>query len=235
MKNKKIQKLVRSAKDVRLLKKHVSNNPHFLVRPANIELSKKVRKLQAEVYLNHGNVNREQINEHGFLNEKTDPYFSHSSYFVAEDKGEVVAGGRLILPKSSYRDLQIALELSHDKLPSDIKKMADSGRVCEMSGLVKKTGESRVLPLLLIREMYKYARQQQYVYILMSITEQPYKRFKSVFGEALIDIGEPYKIPHGNNIVHPCAIHVTKSHLKTSQISKNDSYTVKLIKQLMIS
>ena len=217
------------------MRRHINNKPSFVIKKADKELSKHVRKLQAKVYLHHGNIGPDQINEHGFLNEKTDPYFKHSVYFAAEQKGELVAGGRLIEIVKSYKDLQISKEVNLSKANKDVYRAAKSGKVCEMSGLVKKKGKSRVLPLLLIKEMFHYSKAKNYEYILMDITKQPYKRFKKIFGEAIIELGEPYKIQHGNNLVYPCCIHVTNSHLYISRIHKNDPYDIKLIKKLLVS
>ena len=225
--------VLKNLRNARYIRHHLKGKEVFVVEQAGPELAEQVRKLQAKVYLHHGNINSLQINEQGVLDFKTDPYFSHSAYFAAKRKDKLLAGARLILPVQGYSSLQISKEIPPDQLSVELKQAAKTGKCCEMSGLVKDKGAPSVLPLLLIRDMYKYASKNGFEYILMSVSDSPYQRFKMVFGDVLHSLGEPYKIPHGNNLVHPCYLQLDGLIHRLNNSGGKDSYSKRLVKRLM--
>lgn len=230
-----MKKLRRKVRDLRDLRVHARGKYKYTVSTADKDLAERVRKLQAEVYLAHGNIHKDQINEYGFLDSKTDPYFANSVYFAAERDVQLLAGGRLILAKNGYQSLQIAKEIEYLSLPTDVKEALDRHACCEMSGMVKKKYASKVLPLLIVREMLLYAQAHDITHILMSIAHQPYEKYKQLFGDALKDIGEPYRIPHGNNMVYPCSVHIEQSQSHLRETLPSSGYVEKMIKKIVVA
>lgn len=194
-----------------------------------------VRKFQAAVYLAVGNVSSDQIDKHGFLDKKTDGYVKSSQYFAVREDGELVGGARMILPNKGYSSLQISKEIPLDKLPPEIREAARKEACCEMSGLVKGRYASSLIPLLLIKTMYQFARTGSYDYILMSISDGPYQRFKKLFGKSMIKLADSYKIPHGNNKVHPCAIHVETGFRHLNRLKQKFSPSAVIARKIIHS
>ena len=225
--------VLKNLRNARYIRHHLKGKEVFVIEQAGPKLAEEVRKLQAKIYLQHGNINSLQINEQGVLDFKTDPYYSHSAYFAAKRKGELLAGARLILPLKGYSSLQISKEIPLSQFSAELRRAAEAGKCCEMSGLVKERGASSVIPLLLIRDMYKYASKNGFDYILMSVSDVPYQRFKMVFGDVLHSLGEPYKIPHGNNLVYPCYFKLDGLIERLNNAGGKDSYSQRLIKRLM--
>lgn len=171
------------------------------IKELSAEQSIDARKLQAAEYLRRGNVDRHQINRLGLLDEDTDPYADISTYFGAYKRGELVCASRVIFSKD-YGDLQIS-----KSVPQRLIGLSDTG-YAELSGVVKSARASNMLvPAIVLCAISKYSAHR----ILCSVTSEPYSKFKLFMGPLSIPVGQPYKINHGNNIVHPVEIVLTDS------------------------
>ncbi len=200
------------------------------------DLIDRARRLQAKIYLHYGNVDRHQINKDGHLDSKTDPYVKQSVYFVARRSGsnEVVAATRLILQDPDYNSLQIAKKLSKENHLSKKLNLQPETKVAEISGLVKKVGQPSILALLLMRECHNYALKNGIDYLLFELTDKVYQAYGDKYDDVLINLGEPYRIPHGNNTVQPLAIDVRNFRKLLRESQTNKGFLAKMFNKILL-
>ncbi|MEM6997543.1 MAG: hypothetical protein AAF413_01395 [Patescibacteria group bacterium] len=161
----------------------------------------RARQLQAKIYLKHGNVNPAQVTPQGVLNKKTDPYVELSTYFGFVRRGHVLCAARVI-SSMDVQDLQISKGVS-------LNTKTKSVGYAELSGAVKESGANGLVVPALILHMMKYCESNS-LEAYSVVTDQPYRRFKIFMGPFSTEIAKPYKIGHGENIVHPVKIDVNK-------------------------
>ena len=88
-------------------------------------------------------------------------------------------------------------------------KNIDPARIVEISGLAKRRGETPFAPLLLYRKMWQHSVAADHELWLMACDAQVYRNLKSLFRDALTEIGpESYYM---GSLVVPAVISVPKS------------------------
>lgn len=155
------------------------------------------KKLHANVYLSLGFVDESELFDE-MIHEESDPYQRHAEYFVVKKRDEVVAAARQIVYKGTGEH--------HDSFPVLSKAIIyDRSRkrllgyhpteIVEISALVKKRGESSVVPLVLYRALWRYSLASQHRIWVMACDPRLYARLKILFGPAFTKIGQrtPYK------------------------------------------
>ena len=155
------------------------------------------RRLQARIYLDRGNISSRQINNDGHIDYSTDPFGQISRYFGFVDSGSLVACCR-VLYSDDRLELQIASEV-------DLSTLDANRRVCELSGFAKTKSASRLVAPTLFLYTLKYCFDR-YDIVVGAVTEGPYRRFSYLCRPLYSELAPPFKIPHGNNIVHPIKI-----------------------------
>lgn len=155
------------------------------------------KKLHASVYLSLGFVDESEIFDE-IIHEHSDPYQRHAEYFIVKKRDEVVAAARQIVYKG--------LGEHHDSFPVlDKAIIYDRSRnrllgyhpteIVEISALVKKRGESSVVPLVLYRALWRHSLASQHRIWVMACDPRLYDRLKMLFGPTFTKIGQrtPYK------------------------------------------
>ncbi len=175
------------------------------------------RRLQARVYLEKGNIRKDQITKDGVLDEKTDSYYNQSTYFIVKDlrhksSGVVLAASRQInhIEGMGFDAFQIFKKVKIDDAGKNFVSRFDPERTVEISGLVKKRGQPLILPMYLYRQMWRYSVQRNHHLWIMVITDHLYYRLKHMFGSVIREIGPKQALPHSNNFVVPSALEINR-------------------------
>jgi hypothetical protein len=157
---------------------------------------KGAKQLHAKVFLKHGYITEENLLEDGIIDLLEDPYQEHAQYFIAErmidNQWKLVAASRLIKghAEKGHKSFQT---LNHQEIYKRYEKQIaaiDPASCMEVSALVKESGESTVITLMLFRAMWQYSVQAGSSIWLMSCDAKLYARLEFLFGDALTKIGE---------------------------------------------
>jgi hypothetical protein len=102
----------------------------------------------------------------------------------------------------------------------------------EISGLAKAKGEDPFITFLLYRQMWQYSVKHGHKLWIMACDDALYKRFKFLFGDALIQIGD--KSFYMGSDVMPVAVEVQRALANMIQASQSlNPYKRKLRKELL--
>jgi hypothetical protein len=151
---------------------------------------KQAKELHAQTYLYRGFVDRSDVKK-GIIHEKSDPHQLHADYFVVKNRGKVVAVARQITYKgdgdhrASFPTLDQAVIYNRSRV--HLSKI-DPRHIVEISALVKKRGESQMVPLMLYRELWRHSLGKHKVWV-MACDVRLYERLKIVAGPAVRHIG----------------------------------------------
>lgn len=155
------------------------------------------KRLHAQVHLRRGFVSNEDVRD-GIIHRKSDPYQDHSLYFVVKKDNEVVGALREIYykgsgdPSQSFPVLKKGLIYKRSRKSID---RVDPSKIIEISALVKKPGESAVIPLLLYRALWWHCVRHDITLCVMACDPRLFQRLRILFGTNLRKIGRmsPYK------------------------------------------
>lgn len=181
------------------------------------------KKLHAEVYLSKGFIDRKDIRDE-MIHDMSDPHQHHAEYFVVKKGGEIVGLARQIAYKGGG--------LHHESFPVLKKGLLyetqrnailalHPSEIVEVSALVKKTGESSVVPLILYRALWRHSIEQGHQLWIMACDPRLYDRLSILFGPALHRIGDLSPYPGAPTI--PVAVSIEES-LKYTKEAKRHQY-----------
>lgn len=170
------------------------------------------KKLHAEVYLYRKFVSKKDV-RNGILTLRADPHQQHSQYFVVTNKkkSRVIATARQINAKKSKGHESFALlgyTRLYDRARQEMLKFSPSDCV-EISGLAKHRGVSKLAPLLLYREMWRYSVEHEHKLWLLACDAKLYVRLKLLFGPAIQRAGP--KIYYSGGDVVPALLKIETS------------------------
>ena len=187
------------------------------------------KKLHAAEYLARGFIEAKDISE-GVIHKRSDPYQSHAIYFVVKNKQNVVGVARQIVYKGSGGMNESFPILDKANIyPRYRAKIEGQQPQCivEISALVKKRGESSIVPIVLYRSLWQYSRKHGHEFWVMACDIRLYHRLRLLFGPAILQIGKitPY---FGGDIV-PAALHIPSSeyYLREHTSSKRKLFTIR--------
>jgi hypothetical protein len=150
------------------------------------------KRLHAAIYLSIGFIDHTDIRD-GIMHAKSDPHQLHADYFIVKHHEEVVAVARQIVykgvgphhesfPSLKKTDIYARSQRAIEKIPAT--------SIVEISALVKKRGESPVVPLILYREMWRHSLQQHHKLWVMACDVRLYERLRVLFGPAMRVMGK---------------------------------------------
>lgn len=176
----------------------------------NETLLAEAKRLHAAVYLSKSFINHEDTLE-GIIHELSDPHQKHADYFVVKRKNTVVGLARQIIYKGkgphheSFPVLEKAMIYNRS-----LKRIMSfhPHEIVEISALVKKGGESSVVPLLLYRAMWRHSVKENHQLWVMACDVRLYQRLKLLYGPALTRIGKRTHYQGGDVI--PVALHIPR-------------------------
>jgi N-acyl-L-homoserine lactone synthetase len=187
------------------------------------------KKLHAGEYLARGFIEEQDITN-GIIHERSDPYQKHATYFVVKNRRNVVGVARQIVYKGSGNVKDSFPILDKANIYSRYRTKIESQHprtIVEISALVKKRGESSIVPIVLYRSLWQYSRKHGHSYWIMACDERLYHRLRMLFGPAILQIGKltPY---FGGDVV-PAALHIPSSeyYLKEHSSSKRKVFTIR--------
>lgn len=197
-----------------------------VLKPTDIDDMIAAKKLHAAVYLAIGFVDQSDIRE-DIIHDGSDPHQHHSQYFVVKRGNAVVAVARQITYKGSgpYHESFPILDkaLLHERSRRHILAIHPQ-EITEISALVKKSGESPLVPILLYRELWRHSLRYKHRVWIMACDPRLYERLKLLFGPALVRIGQttPYK---GGDII-PVTITIAKGikYLQTAKKARRRDF-----------
>jgi hypothetical protein len=169
------------------------------------------KKLHASVYLSKSFILPEEVVD-GIIHEHSDPHQLHAEYFVVKKRNEVVGVARQITYKGEgyHHESFPILEKSHIYDRSKQKILNYHPReIVEISALVKKGGESSIIPLLLYRALWRHSRHSQHRLWVMACDVRLYERLKVLFGPNLRRIGQ--RTPYRGGDVIPVALSIAEA------------------------
>ncbi len=183
--------------------------------PGSPDAIAEAQRLHAQVYLERGYITPEAVGHDRRMTSQHDTYQHHSVYFTVTDnqssQPKVIATSRQIhahpsLGHESFPTLKF-VQVYEKSLPA-IRDI-DPDRIVEISGLAKLRGETPFAPLLLYRKMWQHSLASDHALWLMACDAQVYRNLKSLFQDALTEIGpESYYM---GSLVVPAIIDVPKS------------------------
>jgi hypothetical protein len=163
-----------------------------MIPPDDVGTLQEAKRLHASVYLSRGFINPGDIFGQ-IMPETIDPHQQHADYFVVKHFGEVVAVARQIVYKgegphhNSFPILQKAN--IHARSRRAIEKVPVN-KIVEISALVKKRGESPIVPIILYRTLWRHSLSQHHKLWVMACDVRLYERLKLLFGPALTVTGK---------------------------------------------
>lgn len=167
------------------------------------------KRLHASVYLARGFIEQTDVRD-GMIHDMSDPHQHHSQYFVVKRGDEVVGVARQITYKGTgpHHESFPALEEAalHVRSKQRIRAMHPH-ELTEISALVKKSGESSIVPLLLYRVLWRHSLRARHRVWIMACDVRLYQRLKLLFGPALTRIGQKTHY-HGGDVI-PAALNIT--------------------------
>lgn len=150
-----------------------------------------VRRVVAEVYLRHGYVASEQIDENGHIDSLTDPHVADSHYFGVYVDGRLASTARLIL-KDSILSFPAVCGFGID--PSVLLcRSSDPAKYAEVSALARviRTGNREDIPSLYAC-MMRYSIEQGQRYWLMLADRRLVARLTTLFSKRIfLTLGAP--------------------------------------------
>ncbi len=168
------------------------------------------KKLHVDVYLSRDFISHTDVLD-GVMHLDADPHQEHSDYFVVQREGDVVGLARQIVYKGrgKHHESFPVLEKAHIHKRS-INRILNHHptEIVEISALVKKSGESTVVPLLLYRALWFHSWDAKHRLWVMACDVRLYQRLKMLFGPALTVIGR--RTPYQGGDVIPVALDVTR-------------------------
>ncbi len=169
------------------------------------------KKLHAAVYISKGFISPEDI-AYGTIHTRSDPYQEHSDYFVVKRRNKVVGVARQIIYKGEgdhHESFPVLKESRiHDRSKMRIINMYPY-EIVEISALVKKSGESSIIPLLLYRALWQNSLNSQHRLWVMACDVRLYERLKVLFGPTLRRIGQ--RTPYQGGDVIPVALSIPEA------------------------
>lgn len=166
------------------------------------------KMLHASVYLSKSFIIQEDIHE-GIIHDLADPHQHHADYFVVKKKNQVIAVARQIIHKGvgEYHESFPVLEKSliHERSRKRIAGQHPQ-EIVEISALVKKGGESSIVPLILYRELWRHSRKSKHRVWIMACDVRLYERLKLLFGPTLTRIGQ--RTPYVGGDVIPVSLNI---------------------------
>jgi hypothetical protein len=193
------------------------------------ELILKARQLMARVYLQRDFVTRSEITEEGVLREDSDPYGSHSTYYVVVPKGQksVLATVRIInydpqkgessFPVMKYRE-------SFDARAREILASVDSANLVEVSALArdKHLAASGTAALMLYKRifidaLYQHAHGKKS--LIMACNPTLFKNFGLLFGESFIRLGPD--LPYPGQPASPAILSTEEATVNIARVSRD--------------
>ena len=197
------------------------------------------RRFQATIYLQRGNIGEHQLNELGVLDQQTDPYVSHSDYFVVRRNHSsprpIVGASRLINFEQSKRLASFQLFTKTDTYDSALELVDRYGLGCvaEVSGLVKQKDGPLIVPMLLYREMLYHSLDRGIRLWIMVSTDHLYRNLKWMFGDLIKELGPRQQLQLSNNVVIPTGIELDGVRGQLESERPGSSWLRKLILQRM--
>jgi hypothetical protein len=169
------------------------------------ELILKARQLMADVYLKRDFVTDSEINHLGVLSEESDPYASHSTYYVVVPKNQktVLATVRIInfdprKGESSFPVLRYKKDFDSRALA--VLASAGTDNLVEVSALArdKDLAASGTAALMLYKRIFIdacYEDQNGKKSLIMACNPMLYKAFGLLFGESFMRLGPDLPYP----------------------------------------
>ncbi len=187
------------------------------------------KKLHASVYLSRGFIEEDDIFD-DVIHEKSDPHQKHAIYFVVKNKQTVVGVARQIIYKGTGPMEESFPVLSKANIYSRFRAKIERQHphtIVEISALVKKQGESSIVPIVLYRSLWQYSRKQGHDYWVMACDVRLYNRLRLLFGPSILRIGKV--TPYFGGDVIPAALHIPSSeqHLKELVANKHRLLTIR--------
>jgi hypothetical protein len=169
------------------------------------ELILKARQLMADVYLKRDFVTHSEINHEGVLSEESDPYGSHSTYYVVVPKNQkaVLATVRIINydPQKGESSFPVMKYKEHfDPEALEILAAAGSENLVEVSALArdKHLAASGTAALMLYKRIFidaLYQHENGKKSLIMACNPQLFKDFGLLFGDSFIRLGPDLPYP----------------------------------------
>ena len=187
------------------------------------------KKLHAAEYLARGFIEESDIFDE-IIHEQSDPHQKHAIYFVVKNKQTVVGVARQIVykgagdMKESFPILEKANIYSRYR---DKIERQHPHTVVEISALVKKRGESSIVPIVLYRSLWQYSRKHNHDFWIMACDVRLYHRLRLLFGPAILRIGKVTSY-YGGDVI-PSALHIPSSerYLKEHVSRKHKLFTIR--------
>lgn len=176
--------------------------------PEDVDDMRAAKRLHAAVYLSRGFIDHSEVRE-GMIHDVSDPHQHHSQYFVVKRGEEVVGVARQITYKGmgSHHESFPVLDkaILHERSRRRILATHPQ-EITEISALVKKSGESALVPLLLYRELWKHSLHTKHRIWIMACDVRLYQRLKVLFGPTLTKIGQ--RTPYQGGDVIPASLNI---------------------------
>jgi hypothetical protein len=169
------------------------------------ELILKARRLMADVYLKRDFITHSDINDDGVLTEESDPYGSHSTYYVVVPKNQktVLATIRLIQydPEKGEGSFPV-LKYKKNFDPRGLEGLASVGpeNLVEVSALAreKHLTASGTAALMLYKRIFIdacYDDENGKKSLIMACNPMLYKNFRLLFGDSFTRLGPDLPYP----------------------------------------
>lgn len=179
------------------------------------------KRLHAAVYLSRGFIDHSEVTK-GMIHDLSDPHQHHAQYFAVKRGDEVVGVARQIIYKGEgeYHESFPIMDkaILHERSRKKILAMHPH-EITEISALVKKSGESPIVPLLLYRELWRHSLRSNHRVWVMACDVRLYQRLKILFGPTLTKIGQrtPY---HGGDVI-PAIINISAAIKYVNTVRSN--------------
>lgn len=233
------KKTKRKIKDVRAYRNVLSSDEHHryqvVVNPSDSELLHEAKKLHATTYLSRDFVSQDSI-ENEILSSSSDPHQHHAVYFLVLSRNkDCLALSRQIHHEEnkSFESFPIMQKASIYVRQQKFIEKHDPNKIVEISALVKKRGESGIIPLLLYKAMWKYSLEQGHDLWLMACDVRLYERLKLLFGDTIKQIGKRTQYQGGE--VVPAMVFVRDALDDLMHTTKRVNLTNRIIRRKVVN
>lgn len=187
------------------------------------------KKLHAAEYLARGFIEENDIFDE-IIHEDSDPYQKHAIYFVVKNKQNVVGVARQIIYKGTGEMKESFPILVKANIYSRYRAKIERQHphtIVEISALVKRRGESSIVPIVLYRSLWQYSRKHGHDFWIMACDVRLYHRLRLLFGPAILKIGKT--TPYFGGDVVPSALHIPSSeyYLRQHTLKKHKLFTIR--------
>jgi hypothetical protein len=193
------------------------------------DLILQARQLMADVYLKRDFVSHSEITDEGVLSEESDPYGSHSTYYVVVPKNQktVLATVRIIhydIQKDENSFPVMKHKQDFDPQALEVLESAGIENLVEVSALArdKKLAASGTAALMLYKKIFVdacYDDDNGQKSLIMACNPVLFKTFSLLFGDSFMRLGPD--LPYPGQVACPAILPVRAASINIAKASRD--------------